>query len=103
MAKQPKDGPLPWLTSKAKSDLLSDLKAPNSTIVHMTARQIYESDTKYSCYKWENFKSNLKRMCKTNGITLPEEVRARKGKSMSKKYSEFVFLLTLTLLTQCSI
>ncbi|KAL3800320.1 hypothetical protein HJC23_003616 [Cyclotella cryptica] len=47
--------------------------------------EIYESDSKYSCYKWENFRANIKRLCEKNKISLPEARLARKSRKMRKK------------------
>ena len=63
--------PIPWKKSSAKEDLVKELLNPTSGIRNMSIDEIYQSNAKYKCYKYDNFYNNVTRLLKKHGTTLP--------------------------------
>ena len=70
-------GPQPWRTSDARKALERSLLNPSLNLRNMTAREIYQSDNTYQCYQWSNFSVNLRRLCGSHGIKLPNPPHPR--------------------------
>ena len=51
--------PIPWKKSSAKEDLVKELLNPTSAIRNMSIDEIYQSNAKYKCYKYDNFYNNV--------------------------------------------
>ena len=62
--------PPPWQSSQAKQDLEELLKNHKEEIKKMSIKDIYLSSPKYSCYKYNNFKSNATRLAKKYEVAL---------------------------------
>lgn len=73
--------PCPWKHSNAKAELVKELLDAKSPIQKMSIEEIHQSDPKYNVYKYDNFYSNVRRLEKKYGISLPK----KKKKSVAPK------------------
>ena len=82
--KYPPKNPVAWRYSSAKKDLTRELQDPTSSLRSMSVREIHSSQLKYSCYDFNNFSTNVKRIAKKLGVTFPSNKKSS-GKSKTNK------------------